>query len=352
MPRRYVFSVPVGPGHHERLGRTLASLSAQAADVRVALCHAGDEHDIAEVIAPFRPMISYERHGQDAGQSAAINEGWRAVEGDVYGWLNADDALAPDALEKVDSLLDREGGAHIVCGQSLIHDESDHFTGLHPAVKAPDQDLFRSNIVSQPSCFMRREALFETGLLREDLHYVMDWDLWVRLMAAGRRFAYTDDVLSSVLWGRNTKTASISPARMREIRSVVARQHSPLTTAKTLFGFTVHHLSEYSALSAPMQALRSVLRSGRPRALTYWGKPSGENVMVRLFHYRDAPTSGLRIYFTGRGERRISVGETAIETDEVAANLDYGLPPGIVRAVRISGPGFHPSDIRKIAPTE
>jgi hypothetical protein len=39
--------------------------------------------------------------------------------------------------------------------------------------------------ITQPSCLIRRSALLEAGPLREDLHYTMDVDLWLRLARIG-----------------------------------------------------------------------------------------------------------------------------------------------------------------------
>ena len=349
MLRSYAFTVPIGPGHHNRLPHTLESLAAQSVKVRVAICHAGPRDEIADIIAPYQHIIAYEQHRPDGGQSDAINQGWQAVGGDVYGWLNTDDALAPGALEKVDSVFDAAPDADIVCGQSLITDDNDRFTGLHPAVKRPDSDLFRSNIISQPSCFVKRDALFEVSLVRPDLHYAMDWDLWVRLMEAGKQFAYTDQVLSSVLWTADTKTASISKARMSEIRGVVARQGSPVTTLKTLIGFTLHHLAEYSFLSSPIKSLCGLINHGPYGVPSYWGPPDASSLNLDLFHYPIATSSSLQIDFNRTGNWRIGLdGVEQTYTNTNRATIDLISSSAKCVNLTIKDSSFSPSDIKTI----
>ena len=169
MPRTYVFSVPIGPAHIDRLPQTLKSLAAQSVPVKVALCDASGSAKCKAIADAFPDLIAYRRHGPDKGQSDAINEGWREVEGDVYSWLNADDYLAPDALDIVERAFDDNLQAEIVYGQSLILEEDGTYIGLHPAV-SPDIDLItRSNIISQPSCFYKGDLIKALGPVRQEL---------------------------------------------------------------------------------------------------------------------------------------------------------------------------------------
>jgi hypothetical protein len=351
MALRFVFSVPVGPGPQPRLRETLASLATQDADVQVAICHCGSEQDISDALAPFRYMIGHERHGPDEGQSSAINEGWRALEGDVYGWLNADDTLAPGALGKVGRIFEGRPEADAVCGQSLILSGLNSIVGLHPSVRLPDDDLYRTNTISQPSCFVRRDALFQIGLVEDQMHYVMDWDLWVRLYASGRTFAYTPDVLSSVLWADDTKTARLSRQRIMEIRRVVSRLNSPYTTAKTLIGHTLNKIEEYSPFSAPYKQIKGFFESGTVKKSTFWGADArGRNqAAFDIFHYRDCPTSQVRFRFLRSTDRCLSLGRQSpvvIEGDNIEIPLN--LPAGEICPVQITSMDDGPLDLDTI----
>jgi len=337
MNRQYLITVPIGPGAQDWLGHTLESIAVQKPRVRIALCHAGAQDEIETVIAPYRHLFAHERHGPDAGQSAAINEGWTSAPGDVLGWLNADDALAPDALEIVDDMLDRHPDAAAVCGQSHILDGAGHITGLHPVVKAPDEDLFRSNVISQPSCFVTRDALQAIGYVREGLHYAMDWDLWVRLMEQGVRFAYTPDVLSSVIWSRDTKTASFGWARVKELHEVVSRRGKPLTTAKTLLGFAMHHLSEYSQVSGALKPLNARLRHGKRGAASYWGADATAALTsLKIFHYSPEGRADLHLMFPEAGERSVSVNGAPVAAEgRQELRLPLALASGKIAQVEI-----------------
>jgi glycosyl transferase family 2 len=50
-------------------------------------------HSVQDVLDNFTGILSYRRHGQDSGQSAAIQEGWDHTDGDIFASLNSDDLL-------------------------------------------------------------------------------------------------------------------------------------------------------------------------------------------------------------------------------------------------------------------
>ncbi len=81
--------------------------------------------------------------------------------------------------------------------------------------------IHQRNFIQQPSCFFRTSLLEKVGFLDEGLHYVMDWELWIRFSA--HRGLYIDDYLScNRIYGDN-KTQSGQWRRWREIRDMIRR---------------------------------------------------------------------------------------------------------------------------------
>ncbi|MCI4645869.1 MAG: glycosyltransferase [Hyphomonadaceae bacterium] len=236
----FVLSVPIG-AWNPALPSAVASLLAQDVDLRLALLDASGDARMAEALAPLQPLTAYHRTGPDAGQAAAIQEGWDAVEGEVYGWLNVDDFLFPDALARVAATFEASPDCAAVTGQSILVTPEFHHLGAHPSVAPPSALLLRSNTISQPSTFVRRDALAEVGWLNTGLHYTMDWDLWVRLHLAGARFASLEAALSGVVMDAGTKTAQFNTRRALEIAGLVRRTEGSLTALKSLIGVWRYH---------------------------------------------------------------------------------------------------------------
>jgi glycosyltransferase involved in cell wall biosynthesis len=97
-----MFSISI-PNYNqaEYLGTALESIRSQSVAVQLAVLDASAEDSAQSVLTPYRDMVHYAYHHSDAGQAAAIQEGWNNTSGDIVGWLNADDYYFPYALAKV-----------------------------------------------------------------------------------------------------------------------------------------------------------------------------------------------------------------------------------------------------------
>jgi hypothetical protein len=122
----------------------------------------------------------------DQGQSDALNKGFRMANGEIIGWLNADDTYNPRAVAEAVNYLDRHPEATAVFSRCNVIDEHDH---VHYVLGAPPFSLagdLLEHRVPQPATFMRRAALEAVGYLDPQLHYVMDRDLFMKLGYHGR----------------------------------------------------------------------------------------------------------------------------------------------------------------------
>ena len=169
----FVISIPSGPRFDNRIAQALESIRIQNVSVRVALCDVSNDSRMHQLVQKYSDIIYYCRHGKDSGQSEAINEGWLAIQGDVYSWLNVDDVLSPGSLLEVKKTFEEKNNIDVIYGQSLIIQDNEYI-GLHNEVKSKIEDILTNNIISQPSCYIRSAKLIEVGLLNINLHYTMD----------------------------------------------------------------------------------------------------------------------------------------------------------------------------------
>jgi glycosyltransferase involved in cell wall biosynthesis len=144
---------------------------------------------------------------RDDGQSDAINKGLRMSTGEILGWLNSDDTYAPEALGAVCQAFARDPSPDVVYGKTYYVDESGARLGQYPTEVFSRERLAVANFICQPSTFFRRSALDRVGYLDASLHYVMDYDLWIR-MSSQCRFRYLDQVLSHYRLHGESKTVS------------------------------------------------------------------------------------------------------------------------------------------------
>ena len=120
----------------------------------------------------------------DRGQSHAVNKGFAMAKGEVFGWLNADDAYEPYAVAEALDALD--GVGLVYADVTRINDD-----GVNPRRirSRPSWNLWTElndgNGVFSPAVFFTREAFETAGGLDESLHLAMDYDLWLKI---GKRF--------------------------------------------------------------------------------------------------------------------------------------------------------------------
>lgn len=121
------------------------------------------------------------------GASAARNAGIAAAQGDIVTFLDADDRLHPQLLEKSVEMLSRNPGLDLVFPLCRHVDADGQPTGVRSKVSAPRFD-FRSILVKNPihsasGVSVRRSALMKVEGFDESLSSNVDFDLWLRVAA-------------------------------------------------------------------------------------------------------------------------------------------------------------------------
>jgi len=247
-PISFCVAVPVGR-EDARLAIALRSLVAQPVDMDIALLDASNSESVRQIARGFEADLALSLHRPDTGQAAAIREGWANTSGEILCWLNTDDSLLPDSLRKVAAIFASSPETDIVYGHSVLIDHNGRAIGYHLAVEQISDAIYRTNLISQPSCFVRRRAVQDVGGIDPDLKFVMDWDLWVRLYSKGKKFHFSNEPFSNVVWEVGTKTASIAPRRLREIFELVRRKSGPWHALNTILGVLSHHVANYTSFA-------------------------------------------------------------------------------------------------------
>jgi glycosyltransferase involved in cell wall biosynthesis len=189
----------------------------------------GSTDGSVEIIRKYEKWLAYWVSEPDQGQSNAINKGWRRATGEICAWLNSDDVYLPGALKNVARSFIEYPEKELLYGDLLYIDQKSTISGY---LRAPDFSLERlvyENYIPQPTTFLKRAALERVGYLNEDLHFCMDYDLWLRI-AANRRSFYLPRTLAAFRFHPQSKTttqfvrmtvemADVAERFMREIGS-------------------------------------------------------------------------------------------------------------------------------------
>jgi glycosyltransferase involved in cell wall biosynthesis len=196
----------------------------------------------------------------DRGQSHALIKGFERARGDIFGWLNADDAYEPYAVAAGVAALQETGAGLVYADVTRVDDD-----GVNPRRiwSRPEFDLWTElNLgcgIFSPAVFFTREAYETVGGLDETLHMTMDYDLWLRM---GKRFRvrHVDDVWGTQRVHELAKTVRADPwpERLAVSRRHGGRRLSPLAVKRYVRQPQLQRVVTRSA------AIAYALAGGRP----------------------------------------------------------------------------------------
>jgi glycosyltransferase involved in cell wall biosynthesis len=137
-----------------------------------------------EIIQKYEIYLTFWVSESDNGQSHAINKGFVQSSGDILCWLNSDDILKPGALEFVArTLKDTSIPSWLVGSSELIDSESLLIESRTPGNITRQSVLnWFKNWFPQQSTFWTRSMWEVAGPLEENLHYAMDYALWLAML--------------------------------------------------------------------------------------------------------------------------------------------------------------------------
>jgi glycosyltransferase involved in cell wall biosynthesis len=199
---------------------------------------------------------------KDEGQTDAINKGLRQLHGDILAYLNSDDVLTPGAIDRVVRFFNENPDIDLVYGNADYIDEEDQVIGPYKTASYSLERLLEDCMICQPATFWRRSVQERWGLFDDQLHFVMDYEYWIRLATHGAQLAFVEDKLACSRLYPETKTLSSRSKIYREIFEV-SKRHAGQVHPSFYLGYWHHLLTErrFSFLTRALLPFHGVLAS-------------------------------------------------------------------------------------------
>jgi len=218
------------------LRAALESIAVQGeAHIEVIVIDDGSTDRTIQIVESFIPRLPLNvvRRDHVGNWVASTNYGLSIARGDYISFLHQDDLWMQDRLLVLKSKLAECQSATMILHSSWFIDASGRRVGLWqcPLPKAGQEldpemvveRLLVQNFIGIAAPLFSREAALRAGALDEDLWYTADWDLWLKLAAAGRTM-YVPRPLSAFRLHHESQTirrSTHSAAFRRQLEAVL-----------------------------------------------------------------------------------------------------------------------------------
>lgn len=182
----------------------------------------------------------------DKGQPDALNKGFKASSGKYVAWVNSDDVYEDGAFTEVIEAIDKNPEAGMFYSNySEIDCEGKIIRKLRPPTFNLEAEIQGGNIIPSPTVFMKRAALFDSGIINPKYHYAFDYDLWIKI-ALKHQVVYIDSFWSKFRLHDDSKTVSLEKKFWKEEREI-----SRYYGGRFFSQHYINHLYKYHPRVAP-----------------------------------------------------------------------------------------------------
>jgi glycosyltransferase involved in cell wall biosynthesis len=189
-------------------------------NIEYLIIDGGSTDESLAVIQRFEHRLFFWESQPDRGQAHAVNKGLARAGGEILGWLNSDDLLAPGAVRRAVQIFISQPEVDVVYGRLVRINQSGRWiptpTLPKDRVEFGPAYVIGECIVNQPGAFWRRRIMDQVGLLDESLSYSLDYDYWIRMALAGARFKRVDTVVALFRLSPISKTVGQTAAHAVE----------------------------------------------------------------------------------------------------------------------------------------
>jgi len=192
----------------------------------------GSTDNTNEVIKHYSNNIKYWISEADSGQSNALNKGLIKSSGDILAWINSDDYYEDNVFHLISDYFKQNPNIDLLYFDVNNLSPSNARVYHHQHEYAPEHFLTKV-CLHQPGVFWRRRIMEKVGLLDENLHYVMDFDFWMRIYL-NAKIKYIPKVISNFRIHSESKTNDNPIQLYLEKNQVVAELFYNLQQTKYL----------------------------------------------------------------------------------------------------------------------
>lgn len=184
-------------------------LSQSCQDFELIVVDGGSTDDSVNIIRKYEDRLAWWVSEKDKGQSDAFNKGFSHASGHFLTWLNADDVLLPDTIEKLKVAAMHNPGCEWFVGGCFWLDADMRIVNCGRARPFSEIRLGCGDVNGYGPCtFFTKRLLNSVGGVDIRFVYRMDSDLWLKFARTGARYL----PFCNYAWGMRLHPAAKSSA--------------------------------------------------------------------------------------------------------------------------------------------
>lgn len=201
-------------------------LAQTVEDWELILCDDGSADDtycVAEsYVNKYPEKIILLKNEKNMGLNYTLNHCLSAAKGEYIARMDGDDLCSPDRFEKELAALEQNPEMAVVSTAMTYFDETGTWGRSHPKPFPQKADFLYGTPFCHAPCMARREAFEAVGGYTDDPKFlrVEDYDLWVKIYAAGYRGMNLEEPLYQMRDDRDAYSRRKFRFRLNEARVI------------------------------------------------------------------------------------------------------------------------------------
>ncbi|MEM6820973.1 MAG: glycosyltransferase family 2 protein [Verrucomicrobiota bacterium] len=201
-------------------------ISQQNVSVQYIVVDGGSSDETASILERYKSRVSTIISEPDCGQADALRKGFALAEGEIVAYLNSDDYFLPGTLERIRQLMNEHTDTDLIYGDRIFVDADNNLIRYWKLPVHVDYVMLRWDFIPQEAAFWRRSAMEFVGGIDKKYQFAMDYDLFARMMKAGKNFKHSDQFFAVFREHAEAKTSVLMNELGMPEMELVRRENS------------------------------------------------------------------------------------------------------------------------------